>query len=154
MRKIGKLAMLLGMLGVASAPYMMNRFPELQGIKNRVLPMANVQQEYQLPTCQEPNSVEPIQREELVDERTALEDKIAQLIISKDALFGHKNYPGGMVLTKPETRTGHLFGLYHCYDPQKTRDNVTRILDGAEKNDKRVLVYDEGEGGFVGRVGT
>ena len=147
-------------LAVATVPVaaavgdgLLHRYPQLQGYKNRALSFLNLQERYDQPTAAEGSDAPIMEKTEIGNQRNTLEDKIAELLITDDGGIG-KYFPGGVLLTKQQTRQGHLFGKYHSYDPEKTQSTVQGILQQALRNNKRVLIYDEGEGGFVTRIGT
>lgn len=148
-------------LGALSAPPLallganmaVSRYPQLQGYKNWALPSINFQEQYNQPTAAEDSAVQPVQSPKILNRRDTLEDKIAELIITDRKGIGDF-FPGGIILTKQQTRKGHLFGRYHSYDPERAQSAVEDVLAKAVQNGKRVLIYDEGEGGFVTRIGT
>ncbi|MEK6942705.1 MAG: glycoside hydrolase family 3 N-terminal domain-containing protein [Nanoarchaeota archaeon] len=149
----------LGILAgaAAGAPFLadsaVSNFPQLQGSKNKLLPFSNRQHQYDQPTAAEAADLQPIERPQIHNQRDTLEDKIAELIITDRGSIG-SFFPGGIILTKQQTREGHLFGKYHSYDPERAQSTVEDVLKSAAQMNKRVLIYDEGEGGFVTRIGT
>jgi len=145
--------LLVACLALGSSHYAIQYWPQLHGPKNRYLTWLNLQSEYDAPTVTEPVNLSPISKPAIPNQRESLEDRVAQLIITKNSNI-EKHFPGGVLLTKQDTRKGHLFGKHPSYDPERTQAAVEDILEKAKAMKKRVLIFDEGEGGFVMRVGT
>ncbi|MBT4174674.1 hypothetical protein HOC80_02175 [archaeon] len=135
-------------------PYiLLNKVPELQSLKKTWFPSFSLQEQYKSPIAAEERNIDPIQKAELPNKRTELEQIIAELFITRSNNTGEYT-PGGVLLRKGETRKGHLFGEFSSYDPRRTQRSVEKILSRAEKEEQRVLIYDEGEGGYVLRTGV
>ncbi|MBI2665519.1 hypothetical protein HYX12_02790 [Candidatus Woesearchaeota archaeon] len=82
----------------------------------------------------------------------SLEQRIAQLFITGSDNFG-SYLPGGILLSKDQTRRRIRKRVWE-YDPAKTKESVSAILEKAAKFQRKVLIYDEGEGGLVQRIGS
>ena len=128
-------------------------FPELQRIKRDALPFLNLNATYDIPNVREKEQITQQSRLEVTDSRQDLEDKISELFIITRKNFA-KPIPGGILLNKNDTRRGQLFGRFDSYDPTKTQKSVESISNRSSETGKRILIYDEGEGGYVLRIGT
>tara|TARA_Y100000310_G_scaffold335274_2_gene416871 strand:- start:3088 stop:4419 length:1332 start_codon:yes stop_codon:yes gene_type:complete len=136
------------------APYiLLNKVPELQSLKKTWFPSLSLQEQYESPIAVEKRDIDPIQKAELPNKRVELEQIIAELFITRSNNTGEYT-PGGVLLRKRDTRKGHLFGEFSSYDPKRTQRSVKKILSRAEREEQRVLIYDEGEGGYVLRTGV
>lgn len=140
-------------IGLGAIQYAIANYPPAQTLKRRYLPALSAQSRYDIPTTQTSAHVEPIRKPRIKNLRETTEDRVAELLITRADNIG-KFYPGGILLTKNETRTGHLFGRYCSYDPEKTQNSVDDALNRAQSANKRIIIWDEGEGGFVPRIGT
>ncbi|GEM_PF-4137790 len=116
-------------------------------------PALHFQSQYNLPNTQEPEIVSPLPVVSMPNERSTLEERIAELLITTSKNLG-KYTPGGVLLRKEDTRKGHLFGKHASYSASRTQSAVEDIRERALSAKQRILVYDEGEGGFVPRVGV
>ena len=157
MRKISRREFLrlaaLGGVSTVGSGFLLRQNPALQGPKRAILPFLSLNDRYDLPTAIEDTDIAPVEKPWLVNERHSIEDKIAELFVTD--FDDIRNYiPGGVLLTKDDTRLGHLFGKFSSYDPKKTQASVERIIGTAQDHNKRILIYDEGEGGYVMRVGA
>lgn len=126
--------------------------PQYESVKRKHFGFLLYDRKYGVPNTRRDMTLSQIIKEDIKDERNTLEKKIAALIITYPK---HINYcPGGLILTKKETRSANPFGKYSSYDPEKTQESVEEIINFCKKNNIRILIYDEGEGGYVPRVGT
>lgn len=135
------------------ANYAVKEMPNLHRVKRKVAPFLNIQSQYNNINSVEETAISPFEKPQMKDNRGALEDQISQLIFSKS---GNRSniVAGGYILSKNETREGHLFGKYSSYDAQKTQDAIEDIVSLAQEKEQRTLIIDEGEGGYVPRTGT
>lgn len=139
--------------GLIGGYLLVREVPELQRFKHRALPSLSIQEEYAFPTTQISAELPALQKPSIVNNRTTIEDRIAELIVTRSDNV-KKYQPGGILLTKRQTRRGQPLGQFCSYDPERTQTNVEQILADASAQEKRVLIYDEGEGGYVPRIGT
>ncbi len=139
--------------GLMGSYFVLQEVPELQRLKHHYLPFLSFQEEYVLPTTEIPADLPALQKPVISNNRSTFEDRIAELIVTKSDNIG-KYYPGGILLTKRQTQQGQPFGQFSSYDPDQTQNAVEQILADASLIEKRVLIYDEGEGGYVPRIGT
>lgn len=139
--------------GLIGSYLLIREVPELQRFKHRAVPSLSIQEEYALPTTQISTELPALQKPIVVNNRTTIEDRIAELIVTRSDNVG-RYQPGGILLTKRQTRRGQPFGQFCSYDPERTQNAVEQILADASSQEKRVLIYDEGEGGYVPRIGT
>jgi beta-glucosidase-like glycosyl hydrolase len=138
---------------IAAEP-VFRHYPDLQSPKNRVIPDFLMSDRYEIPnTIIDRPGLTAVNRTATANQRTSLEDRIAELLITRVSNLGDFT-PGGILLTKRETRRGNLFGRYCSYDPLKTQRAVERIRALAAEAEQRILIHDEGEGGYVPRIGT
>jgi len=143
----------LALVASLSPYFLLDRVPELQSMKKRWFPALSLQEQYESPIASEERNINPIQKTELQNKRTELEQIIAELFITRSNNIGEYT-PGGVLLRKRDTRRGQLFGEFSSYDPRRTQRSIKKILRKAEKEKQRVLIYDEGEGGYVLRTGV
>lgn len=142
-----------GALVGTSGFYLLSQNPELQGPKRKYLSFLSIDEDYEQPTTKVDVKVKAVKKLPIENSRETIEDRTAELIITKSDNIS-EYYPGGILLSKNETRKSNIFGKYCSYDPSRTKESVEEILDDAKINRKMVLIYDEGEGGFVPRIGT
>jgi beta-glucosidase-like glycosyl hydrolase len=153
LKRVGQLLGLGGLLSILASPIVIEEYPLLQGKKHEFMPILSIEDRYCLPTTEITTSLEPAQRPELSDSRATLEEQVASLIIGLESKIG-EYVPGGILLTNNQTREGHLFGRFSSYDAEETQESVESIWELAKDQNKEILIYDEGEGGYVMRIGT
>ncbi|MBI2666087.1 hypothetical protein HYX13_00585 [Candidatus Woesearchaeota archaeon] len=146
--------LLAGMIGLGATYVAAERFPQLQRYKNAVLPFTILDETKEVPnTMKETSELKPLVKVKHANHREKLEEKIAQLFITRMDNF-KEYFPGGILLGKEETETGNFFGRYTSYDPEKTQETIEEFLEKAEAANKRVLIFEEGEGGYVAGIGV
>ncbi|MBI2151524.1 hypothetical protein HYU21_02235 [Candidatus Woesearchaeota archaeon] len=146
--------LLAGIIGLGTTYIATERFPQLQRYKNSILPFTNLIEEQGVPNSMEKaDGLMPVVKVKHTNQRNQLEDKIAELFITRMDNF-NDYFPGGILLGKNETEKGNFFGKYTSYDPQKTQETVEDILKKAGKTRQRTLIYEEGEGGYVAGIGV
>lgn len=150
-------------VGTGTSAYLVREYNWAQQAK-RKMPFSsyfNFQHQYDLPNTSVRRALGRLERPhaaQMPDKRNSLEEKVAELLVvgaanSRDNSKG-QYLPGGYLLGVRETRRGNIFGKYSSYDPLRTQNNAAAILKKAEQAEQRVLIYDEGEGGYVPRTGV
>ncbi|MBS3116506.1 hypothetical protein J4421_02820 [Candidatus Woesearchaeota archaeon] len=140
------IAAVLGVVGINTYDVELNQI-------TRRLPFLHVDTKYNLPNTQEAEGLPSLNAISIPNVRDTLEEQIAELLVTTTPNID-LYIPGGILLRKEDTREGHLFGKYPSYSPSRTQKNVEALRNLAATTRKRILVYDEGEGGYVPRVGT
>ncbi|MFA5929766.1 MAG: glycoside hydrolase family 3 N-terminal domain-containing protein [Candidatus Micrarchaeia archaeon] len=158
MRTWTKTAILTGALATGLACgtlyYGVKKYPtNVQRLKSKVLPFLSFKDKYDIPNNAERESPHPLKKKPVTNQRETLSERIGELVITLSGDWGGPA-PGGMLLPTSDCRVFQPFGKYTSYDPVKTQEVVQGISDGAAERKKRVLVYDEGEGGYIYRIGT
>ncbi|MEM6335731.1 MAG: glycoside hydrolase family 3 N-terminal domain-containing protein [Bacteroidota bacterium] len=151
-----KLAVILLLLfgSAALALWFAPNVPALQRVKRTVAPFLAFQSQYEVPNTAREAKLPPLEKPTYAVERSDWESQIARLFVTYDVDLPHLRSPGTILINTANTRVGNRFGRYTSYDPVKTRRVVESILDTMQARRHDVLLYDEGEGGYVMRIGT
>lgn len=154
-RRLRNLALGLAMFSLATAGswYNFEQNPKYQSVKRKYLPFLSIEEKYNSPLTKLDNSTTAIIKPRSINKRETIEDQIAELFITTESNIGAYT-PGGVLLTKKETRNSELFGRYTAYNPKKTQDNIENIITLSQKREQRITIFDEGEGGYVMRAGN
>lgn len=150
--------LLFGLVGAIAAPTALGvasrvMYPNYFQKAKRKLGILESEQEHLVPNSQSDYVDKPFSKTQLENKRNSLEDKIAELFMCKFEDI-QKYTPGSVLLTKEETRDWNLFGKYSSYSAQKTQESISKITQLAKQRKQKIIVVDEGEGGYVMRVGT
>ncbi|MFV1979816.1 MAG: glycoside hydrolase family 3 N-terminal domain-containing protein [Rhodothermia bacterium] len=140
-------------LGLTATQLALIRHPQLQRAKNRILPFLILDDRYETPNTTHGEPPGPQVFAEAVDVRLTLHDRLETLILTTHYQLD-TNSPGGFLIDSRFSRRGHLFGRYTSYDPNRLREHVAEIKQLAAERQKRILIFDEGEGGYVMRTGA
>lgn len=146
--------LLAGALGFAHSEAKLKENARLQGPKHRIAPFLALLDRYDSPLTVEPDiELEPIESFDMVDSRPTLRDSLALLIVGSP--FAARSFePGAILLVPTEVRRARTFGRYSSYDPERTRKAVLDQRKRQRNRGQRSMLFDEGEGGYVQRIGS
>jgi beta-glucosidase-like glycosyl hydrolase len=108
---------------------------------------------YEVPNSRVPGPDAKVEKPALENIRTTARERIAELIVGrfKDATYAPI---GGLESSPAVARSWAPFGRYRPYNPTVAFEWASQVLSSAAAARKRTLLYDEGEGGYVLRIGS